>query len=143
MQKSKLHLKFDIGLCRGQAMGMTTMVNGVTVDQVTEFRHSSHELTLDITMPAEIVFQVYGKDLNTDTVVSADGVIVEDKFVRLSQVVLGGVEIPEHVLIQNLDCDFVRGPQKMVYWGEPGTVTLLFAADNIVSWHLKTLINNA
>lgn len=124
-------------------MGMSTLVNNVLIDQVTEFTDPVHTLTLDVTVPLEVVFRVYGKDLNNDTMVSADGTIVEDKFVRLSRAVLGGIEIPEHVLIQTLNCDFTRDKQKRIYWGEPGTVTLSIADDNIVSWHLKTLISQA
>lgn len=143
MQKSKLHLEFDIGFCRGKSMGMRILVNGVLVDQATVFTTTVYVLDLDVSMPLKVVFQLYNKDLNKDTIVSADGVILEDKFVRLSRAVLGGVEIPEHVLIQTFDCDFARDQQKRIYWGEPGTVTMSIADENIVSWHLKTLIEQA
>jgi hypothetical protein len=95
-----------------------------------------------INLPSQLKFTLSNKNYNTDTEVSADGLILADKYVRLNKLALGRMPINIEKLYKI--CEFrsdrldevIHDPQ----WHFNGVVTIDFFESNFIKYLL--LIDN-
>jgi hypothetical protein len=95
-------------------------------------------VTLDLVLPTVVYFYFSGKNYNTDTVVDANGNILQDKFIKFVSVDIDGFKLPETFLYQKLtintddDRSFTTP-----FIGFNGVIELILDQTDIFSQYLK------
>lgn len=131
-----LTFKFSQGLCNGP-MGMQIKSDGLilwtkdTVDLTFNY-------DLEISWPSTIEIHLYDKNDN-DTVISSDGRIEQDKYIKLESLIVD--RIPLHILslLNILELNTGREKIQTNYWGFNGIVPIIFDDKDSMTWHLKKL----
>lgn len=95
-----------------------------------------------IDLPTQLKFTLSNKNYNTDTHVSADGLILADKYVRLNKLVLGRMPINVEKLykICKFRSDRLNEVTYDPQWHFNGVVTIDFFESNFIKYLL--LIDN-
>lgn len=131
MSYTKIDLAFEFGTYNG---GMNLTLNGEPV--------TTNQVHLDLELPAVLVFTLSGKDYNHDTEVNQEGVITNDKYVKLLGISIGGIPLEEVNLLKILDYQTDQNTTiaHSTYWGFNGTVTIDIKQQNFIKYLL--LLNN-
>ena len=130
-----LEARFDIGLYNG-SMTLTIIVNDEIVHDVRKFTETQHQFRTQIDLPAKIKFIVGNKNMNADTLVDNQGQVLKDKFVKLSRLWLGRVEVQPFMLKKHVFFNNNGVIEQELYWGRPGHAEINFDNSSVVEWHL-------
>jgi hypothetical protein len=127
---TNLKLKFLYGCYNGK-IHMT--INGQPVD--------SELVDIDINLPTTVKIELSGKNYSVDTLVDSSGKILDDKFVQLKEMRLGGIPIEEINLIKICKYNTDQGKNiQSTYWGFNGLVEIIIDQENFIKYLL--LLNN-
>jgi len=86
----------------------------------------------DLQLPTTLSIEIFGKNMNHDTVVDENGKIIADKYVAIKNIILDGIYLPLPVLQKLLKFYSDDGKQSNHdYIGFNGKCTLDFAKSNV------------
>ncbi len=95
--KCNIKFKFEFGSIEQRSMNVTAICNNecYTVDTygIMEF---------EIVLPTTIILNVSGKNYNTDTIVDADGNILQDIFVKIDSITIDNFPLNKIFLHQRI-----------------------------------------
>ena len=138
MTQTCIDLKFslEIGKCNG-SMSVGIYNN----EQQLSFLENiiEHNLIFDynITLPNKIKFVLADKNPKFDTKIDSSGNIIEDKYIQLIDMSLGGIPIKPVTLFKICRYTVKDKINFDTYWGFDGSAEIDFNEDNFIKWHLK------
>ena len=95
--KCNIKFKFEFGSIEQRSMNITAICNNkcYTVDK-------SGVIEFGIVLPTTIILNVSGKNYNTDTIVDADGNILQDIFVKIDSITIDNFPLNKLFLHQRI-----------------------------------------
>jgi hypothetical protein len=130
--KSLIKLQFDFVEINGEYMNLNIMYTNKQIlvlpakEQIVEFQ---------IDFPTEVILDISGKNMNYDTILNDDGVIIKDKHIKLTRATIDNITVPDLFLKQWPElCG-----NKSSYFGFNGQVKLKFLEKNSFIFLLKSL----
>jgi hypothetical protein len=129
MATSKVKLEFKFASVNNACMSLT--VNGSPLVPGPDLLAT---VTIDQEFPGRIDLVVDGKDMNHDTILDAEGNIVQDKHILLTNVTVDRVLVPDH-FIQSWPKTSNRSTS---YFGFNDQISLNFDDSDSFYWLLKT-----
>ena len=89
-----------------------------------------------ISLPSNLNFVISNKNYNTDTLVSPDGKILADKYVKLNNIYLGRMLINPEKLYKICCYDNDQNVKTVndTYWGFNGVATINFSDSNFIKY---------
>lgn len=136
-----LELYFDIGHCNG-SMSLQIVYNNNTLHHVEYIESSKYHYKTTIQLPGTLKLVLSNKNMSTDTKVDSQGQILADKFIKISRLFLGRVEVSESTLFNICNYCSELGSELNTYWGRPGYVEMHFNTQKVVEWHLLNNYTN-
>lgn len=140
MSYTDLYIELEFGECNGFMSVDITDRHGM-IESLTKPANSTIIVQHKIELPNQLCFSISGKNYESDTLVSADGSIVADKFVKLKKLSLGRMPIQHNKFYQI--CNYQTDKGQTLYdpqWHFNGLVTIDFFEQNFIKYHLA--INN-
>ena len=115
--------------------------NGQLDLTINNVKVTSNTVNLKLVLPTQIIINVAGKDYNCDTLVDPLGKILDDKYVKLVGLHIGGIPVEEVNLFKILQYQTDTGrSMNDPYWGFNGTITVDLDQENFIKYLL--LLNN-
>lgn len=135
LNKSTMTLKFEVGRVDETSMGITvksTLHQG-TYDNLGE----DFSVTFPVEFPSQVIIETFGKGPH-DTKVDADGKVIADKYLKLTDILIDQLSVARYYCDQKVVID--NGNQKITtsYWGYNGTVIIELDEENGFRWLAKT-----
>jgi hypothetical protein len=132
-----LKLELEFGHCNG---AMTVLVKDKLTNAVLlEVANPEENIVssdLEVPFPCNLVIEVSGKNMNTDTQVNEAGQVIADKFVKVSKMHVGRIPVLEKNLFALCNYHKEDGTTANdTYWGWNGTIDLDFNQSSVIMWH--------
>jgi len=125
--KCNIKFKFEFGSIEQRSMNITAMCNNkcYTVDK-------SGVIEFEILLPTTIILDVSGKNYNTDTIVAADGTILQDIFAKIDSITIDNFPLNQLFLHQRITLSTDTDQNVITsYFGFNGTVTIELKEDTV------------
>lgn len=135
MTNTTIKIRFKIGFFQGHSMSLIVRANDKIVLDCNQFSKPYHDLEFQCTLPLTLEFEINGKSIN-DTVVDAQGQIIEDKFIVVESMSVGGIWIKRWMLESRI-FDSVLG--KTNYFSQNGTAQFQIPYTDIMRFWLDTV----
>lgn len=97
MQKNKIKLQLEIGFINGRSMSLQVFNKDSLIFDKSTFDKKKENVELELEFPTTLKIITDGKRVN-DTIVSVDGVIVEDMFIKISKLSIDRMPIKTWIL---------------------------------------------
>jgi len=111
--------------------------NGLMDVTINNQKVTSTEVSLELVLPAQLIINVSGKNYNCDTLVSNDGRVIDDKYVKLVELRIGGIPVEEVNLFKIIKYQTDQGRLlNDAYWGFNGTITVDIDQENFIKYLL-------
>lgn len=130
--QSNLELYFNFFDLDSSYMNLSVINNS---ELITVAPGKNQKVSLSIEFPTEIILDISGKNLNTDTIVDESGKILADKHIVLTKVIIDHIIVPDNFLAK---WPKVNDKFNTTYFGFNGSVKLDFNEVNSFYWLLKT-----
>jgi len=121
----ELHMTFNIGHCNG-SMSLTILANDFVLATFEQIDQTTLTINRTVTLPCKLTFITGNKNPLIDTQLDADGKIIQDKFIEITDIQLGRFPVNIYKCLQGQS-----------YWGLSGSVSVNFDEPNFLLWHLK------
>jgi len=125
---------FEIGHYNG-TMSLDIVVNGRNILHKGSFESDRYSFATEVEWPCLVELQVSGKNQNQDTLVDESGQVVKDKYIKLLNLQVGGIESRLNNITLQTDTTELTN----TYFGFNGTVPINFDGPDSFMWHLKQL----
>lgn len=135
----KLKIDFEFGSARNKFMTARAEHDGqvINIEPNGTGPKKSSSLELDITLPTKIVLSFQGKVPGEDTVIDAQGNILEDVYVQIVGVSLDGFKTNEKFLYQKMFLETDDGQSIMTnYAGFDGRIILNLDKQDVFAQYL-------
>ena len=135
----KLRIDFEFGSARNKFMTACAEHEGRVIDIKPQGTGSKKQsvLELDITLPTKIVLTFRGKIPGEDTVIDAQGNILEDVYVQIVGVALDGFKTNEKFLYQKMFLKTQDGQSIMTnYAGFDGSIEINLDRQDVFAQYL-------
>ena len=138
---TELEIELELGMCHGSMNVVVSDQQGI-IGELIDYQSTQSRISHKIMLPNQLQFKIFGKNYNTDTKLAQDGSILEDKYVKLTKLVLGRIPIgmDKFYKICRFQTDLALDPVYDPAWHYNGTVTIDFDQNNFVKYLL--IINN-
>jgi hypothetical protein len=134
--KSNLSLTFEIGHCHGRSMNLLIQNNQYQMyyDQIES---KTLTYTAPFEFPGQVSITVSGKGAN-DTTVDSEGNIVEDMYIKLTNIQVDQLNCDPYYLNKNIVLQTNDGQKHILqYWGFNGKIILDLPQSNSFYWHTE------
>ena len=116
-------------------MSLIVRANNQTVLDCNQFSAPSHDLKFECSLPLVLEFETNGKSIN-DTLVDSQGLIIEDKFIVVESMSVGGVWIKRWMLESRV---FESSLGKTNYFSQNGIYQFQIPYSDIMRFWLDTV----
>jgi len=94
-------LSLSIGQYKGSSMSLCISSNGKTIFDVNSTEKTKLDIEFECDLPAEIIFDVGNKG-SMDTLVDSNGKIIQDKFIRVDNLIVDRLPVKKWILESRL-----------------------------------------
>ena len=129
-------ITLEVGECNG-FMKSRWFANGECVAEVNPTSNSDIDVEFFIKLPCTIRVELTGKNLATDTKLDDNGLIMQDKFIKIKNMWLAKRPVPEHVYMNMCNIESENGNFTAAYFSMNGAVTINFAESDAILWHFR------
>ncbi len=133
----EVQLTFEVGHCNG-SMSLQVFGNNQQLFTRNDLTEQQISLDLNLDLPGTIKIVLGNKNNNTDTRIDHNGQVLQDKYIKLSEMTVARVPVKSSVLFDLCNYLTETGQQSQdTYWGWNGTVQINLNESTPVTWHLK------
>ncbi len=125
--KCNIKFKFEFGSIGQRSMNVTATCNNKCYTVAP-----SGIIGFEISLPTTIILDVSGKNYNTDTIVAADGTILQDIFAKIDSIIIDNFPLNQLFLHQRITLSTDTDQNVITsYFGFNGTVTIELKEDTV------------
>ena len=134
--KTKISMSLEFGVCNG------SMIADIYSNEilVTTIKNARDEVLIDFEtdLPAKLKIAVSNKDNSLDTLLDDSGLVIQDKYVKLTRLSVGYIPVSSGVLFNICRYTPEHGAEcNNTYWGFNGIATIDISKSDSLDWHLS------
>ena len=124
-----LKMNFRYGTCNNKLLQVEVEHDKQTVELNPVENFATFEK--QITLPTTVKINVSGKDNNSDTKIDADGNVIEDLFVQISDIYLDKFRLDDIFLHKHITIKTDSGDEHVTNYFGNGVAKIIFTEENI------------